>query len=232
MTGYDRTRSTSIASMFGEIAGHYDLLNFVMTLGQDQRWRRRAAQVARLRPGDTALDVATGTGDLAFELARHVIPGGRVIGVDFADPMLALARNKAERAHLPVQFQHADALHLPFASGTFAAVTCAFGLRNMADRPAALAEMARVTRPGGRVVILELTPPQAPLTAWYMNTVLPALGQFLAGSRAAYTYLPQSAQTFPSPTQLAATLASAGLRDITYRLFNFGTVALHDGVRD
>lgn len=231
MTQYDRTRSSTIASMFGSIAGRYDLLNFVMTLGQDQRWRRRATQAANLHPGDTALDVATGTGDLALELAGQVNPGGRVIGVDFAAPMLQIARTKGAHSHLPVQFQEADALALPFASDTFNAVTCAFGLRNMADRPAALAEMTRVTRAGGRIVILELTPPRTPLTAWYMSTVLPALGQLLAGSREAYTYLPHSAQSFPGPAELATMMARAGLQDVTFRLFNYGTVALHWGTR-
>lgn len=227
----DRTRAETIARMFGQIAGRYDLLNRVMTLGQDQRWRRHAARVAALRPGDEALDVATGTGDLALTLARQVTPGGQVVGLDFSPPMLAQARTKAERLHLPVTFQPGDALSLPFAAGRFAAVTTAFGLRNMADRDAALREMVRVTRPGGRVVILELTPPAHAWTRWYMNTMLPWLGGLLAGDRAAYTYLPRSAGAFPGPETLAEMLAAAGLAGVTYRTLNFGTVALHWGTR-
>lgn len=220
-----------IARMFGAIADHYDLMNWVMTLGQDQRWRRDAAEVAGLRPGNLALDVATGTGDLAFELARQVQPGGAVVGVDFAEPMLEIARRKARHRGLPASFEMADALSLPYRDSSFHAVTCGFGLRNMEDRPAALREMARVTRPGGRVVILELTPPRNALARQYMDEVLPRLGHLLARAREAYTYLPQSAHAFPDPETLGRAMQEAGLRSVTYRLLNFGTVALHWGTR-
>jgi demethylmenaquinone methyltransferase/2-methoxy-6-polyprenyl-1,4-benzoquinol methylase len=217
--------------MFGAIADRYDLMNRVMTLGQDVRWRRYAADRAELRAGDTAIDAATGTGDLAFELARRVVPGGEVVGVDFAAPMLALARRKARGRDLPVRFELGDAMRLPFRDGTFAAATCAFGIRNMDDRPGALREMARVVRPGGRVVILELTPPHNELARRYMDEVIPRLGQLIAGAREAYTYLPESVQDFPDPQTLGRLMLAAGLSSVKYRLLNFGTIALHWGIK-
>ena len=225
------SRSEYVSRMFGAIADHYDLMNWVMTLGQDQRWRRQAAEVANLSPGGQALDVATGTGDLAFELARRVRPDGHVLGVDFAEPMLDLARQKVVNRKLPVSFEWADAHELPYRDEDFHAVTCGFGLRNFEDSDRALTEMARVTRPGGRVVILELTPPPNALTRIYMDEVIPRMGQLLAGAREAYTYLPESVQEFPDPEQVAAMMHRAGLRRVTYRLLNFGTVALHWATR-
>jgi len=154
-----------VSRMFGAIADHYDLMNWIMTLGQDQRWRRQAVDVSAIAPGDSALDVATGTGDLAFELARRVGSGGHVLGLDFAEPMLDIARKKARRKGMSVSFESGDALSLPYGDASFQAITCGFGLRNMDDRARALAEMARVARPGGRVVILELTPPRNALAS-------------------------------------------------------------------
>lgn len=217
--------------MFGAIADRYDLMNRVMTLGMDQRWRRQAAHAANLSPGESVLDVATGTGDLAFELVKYVQPGGTVTGVDFVPEMLALARRKAADRDLPVTFQEADALALPFPDNTFHAATCGFGVRNFADRERGLAEMTRVVRAGGRVVILEMTPPQNDLARRYMTEVVPRLGQMLARARDAYTYLPESAQAFPDAETLGRMLQTAGLRKVTYRLLNFGTVALHWGTK-
>lgn len=216
-----------VGRMFGAIADRYDLMNRVMTFGMDQRWRRQAVEVTGLRPGQTALDVATGTGDLAFELARAVGPGGRVVGLDFVPEMITLARKKAGARELDVHFQIGDALSLPFADASFDAVTCGFGLRNFEDRQGGLDEMGRVTRSGGRVVILELTPPQNELARRYMHEVVPRLGQILARAREAYTYLPESAEEFPGPETLGRMLQRAGLRQVTYRLLNFGTVGLH-----
>ncbi len=217
--------------MFGAIADRYDLMNRVMTMGRDQRWRTQAADVAGLSPGDSALDVATGTGDLAFLLANRAGPEGRVVGVDFTPEMLRLARLKATRRGQSVSFVQGDAEYLHFPSATFQAVTCAFGVRNFEDRQKGIDEMARVTAPGGRVVILELTPPQNPLARRYMDDVVPRLGQLLARARDAYTYLPESAEQFPEPQELGAMMQNAGLRKVTYRLLNFGTVALHWGTR-
>jgi demethylmenaquinone methyltransferase/2-methoxy-6-polyprenyl-1,4-benzoquinol methylase len=217
--------------MFGAIADRYDLMNRVMTMGRDQRWRVQAADVAGLSPGASALDVATGTGDLAFLLAERVGVEGRIYGVDFTPEMLRLARRKAARRGLPVSFEQGDAEHLRFPSDSFGAVTCAFGVRNFEDRQQGLNEMARVTVPGGRVVVLELTPPQNPLARRYMDEVVPRLGQLLARARDAYTYLPESAEQFPGPQALGIMMQAAGLRKVTYRLLNFGTVALHWGTK-
>lgn len=224
-------RREVVTRMFGAIAEHYDVMNRVMTLGQDGRWRRQAADVAQLRPGELALDVGAGTGDLTFELARRVRPGGHVVGIDLTEQMLELARRKARFRGLPVTFQWGDAVHLSSQDSTFHAVACSFGLRNMEDREAALREMTRVVRSGRRVVILELTPPRNALARQYMDDVLPRLGQLLAHAREAYTYLPESAQQFPDADTLGRMMQSAGLRQVTYRILNFGTVALHWGTK-
>jgi demethylmenaquinone methyltransferase/2-methoxy-6-polyprenyl-1,4-benzoquinol methylase len=217
--------------MFGAIADRYDLMNRVMTMGRDQRWREQAAEVAGLKPGDRALDVATGTGDMALILAERVGSSGHVTGVDFTPEMLRLARLKAAGRGWPVTFQEGDAQDLRFDSNSFAAVTCAFGVRNFEKRQAGINEMARVVAPGGRVVILELTPPQNALARRYMTDVVPRLGQLLARARDAYTYLPESSEEFPQPRELGAMMQAAGLRTVTYRLLNFGTVALHWGTK-
>lgn len=220
-----------VAQMFGAIADRYDLMNRVMTLGRDQRWRGQAVEVANLALGGAALDVATGTGDLAFLLRERVGPEGRVVGVDFTPEMLRLARKKAASRGLSVSFEEGDAENLRFATASFQAVTCAFGVRNFENRERGVREMARVTAPGGRVVILELTPPRNPLARRYMDQVVPRLGQILARARDAYTYLPESAEQFPEPRELGKMMQAAGLRAVTYRLLNFGTVALHWGTK-
>jgi demethylmenaquinone methyltransferase / 2-methoxy-6-polyprenyl-1,4-benzoquinol methylase len=224
-------RNRYVIQMFGAIADHYDLMNRIMTLGQDQRWRRQAAEVANTQSGDTVLDVAAGTGDLAFELARHVGSTGHVVGVDVTEPMLAIARRKASGRELPVLFEVGDALHLEYANNRFSAAACGFGLRNIDDRQSALNEMARVVQPGGRVVILELTPPTNPLARRYMDEVVPRLGGVIARAREAYTYLPESVHDFPRAEELGRMMQAAGLRKVTYRLLNFGTVALHWGTK-
>lgn len=213
--------------MFGAIADRYDVMNWVMTMGQDQRWRRSAAEAAALQTGGRALDVATGTGDLAVELAERVGPGGEVVAMDFAEPMLLIARRKFSSRTLPISFETGDALDLRYPANSFDAVTCGFGLRNFDDRQVGLNEMASVARPGARVVILELTPPANPLARRYMDEVVPRLGQVLAQAREAYTYLPESVQDFPDVHTLGRMMQAAGLRKVTYRLLNFGTVALH-----
>jgi demethylmenaquinone methyltransferase/2-methoxy-6-polyprenyl-1,4-benzoquinol methylase len=157
------------------------------------------------------------------------MPGGHVVGVDFTKEMLDHARSKADARDLPVGFELGDALALPFPDDRFDAATCGFGLRNFDDRLKALQEMTRVVKPAGRVVILELTPPRNELARQYMNEVVPRLGQLLARARDAYTYLPESAQEFPDPDALGRMLQQAGLRQVSYRLLNFGTIALHWG---
>ncbi len=219
--------------MFDRIAGLYDRMNSVMTAGLHHEWRRRAADLAELSPGESALDVATGTGDLAFELADRVGPGGEVVGVDFAEKMLELARAKAgEHPGIRVRFESGNALALPYPDGAFDAATVGFGARNFSDLQRGLSEMARVVRPGGRVVILEITTPRRPplstfFDLWFDRAV-PALGRIVDSE--AYSYLPSSVKRFPGPEQLAARMWEAGLREIRYVLTAGGIIALHVGV--
>jgi demethylmenaquinone methyltransferase/2-methoxy-6-polyprenyl-1,4-benzoquinol methylase len=237
--------------MFDRIAGVYDLMNTAMTAGLHHRWRALAAEQAGVGPGSRVLDVATGTGDLALELARRVSPGGEVVGSDFAEGMLERARTKADRRRAPVipSFEWGDALELPYAEDSFDAATVGFGARNFDDLAAGLREMVRVVKPGGRVVVLEITTPtRQPLSLFYgvwFDRMVPAIGR-LAGALSAkrprssaaeapgsvaeaYTYLPNSVKRFPSPDSLAAELQRAGLSEIRYRLLAGGIVAIHAG---
>jgi demethylmenaquinone methyltransferase / 2-methoxy-6-polyprenyl-1,4-benzoquinol methylase len=217
-----------VRAMFDRIARVYDRMNSVMTAGMHHRWRARAADLARVGPGDSALDVATGTGDLALELSRRVAPGGRVVGLDFADAMLAIARGKVPGA----RFDSGNALALPYGDGEFDAATVGFGARNFSDLGAGLREMVRVVRPGGRVVVLEITTPQRPPLSWFFrmwfDSLVPALGR-VAGDPDAYTYLPSSVRRFPAPDGLAAELAAAGLEDVRWVLTAGGIIAIHSG---
>src|ERR687897_2254988 len=192
-----------VRAMFDRIARVYDLMNSLMTAGLHHRWRERAADLAALGPGGRALDVASGTGDLAVELARRVGPTGTVIGTDFSEAMLERARRKSTA----VTWEWANALELPYRDGEFDAATVGFGARNLSDLDRGLAEMRRVVRPGGRVVILEITTPQRPplstFFALWFDRVVPALGK-LAGDPDAYAYLPSSVKRFPAPEGLAA----------------------------
>ena len=226
-----RLPATEVRAMFDRIAPRYDLLNRAMTAGLDGRWRQAAAAAADLAAGDRALDCCTGTGDLALALADRVTASGRVAAVNFSERMVALAREKAARRGRTIDVQVADALALPFPGGTFDAATVAFGIRNVVDLDAGLAEMARVVRPGGRVVILEITTP-ARLRRFYglwFERVVPRLGRLLGRDGAAYSYLPASVRRFPEPWELAARMSSAGLRDVRWRPLAGGIVALHHG---
>jgi demethylmenaquinone methyltransferase / 2-methoxy-6-polyprenyl-1,4-benzoquinol methylase len=222
-----------VRAMFDRIAGVYDLMNGVMTAGLHHQWRRRAADLARVGPGDRVLDIATGTGDLALELAGRVGSNGTVVGADFSDRMLELARAKAVGAGLEtVRFEQANALALPYADDEFDAATVGFGARNFSDLGQGIAEMTRVVRPGGRVVILEITTPQRPplstfLEIWF-DHIVPALGR-VAGDAEAYSYLPNSVRRFPLPQELAATMWGSGLREVSYVLTAGGIIALHAG---
>ena len=223
---------TQVRAMFDRIAGLYDRMNSVMTAGLHHQWRRRAADLAALSPGDRALDVATGTGDLALELAGRVAPAGQVVGVDFSERMLELARGKVGEAGPAAEFLWANALELPFADGEFDAATVGFGARNFADLERGLSEMTRVVRPGGRIVILEITTPRRPplstfFSLWF-DRVVPALGR-LAGDAQAYSYLPSSVRRFPGPEELAAVMTRCGLDHIRYLLTAGGIIALHAG---
>lgn len=221
--------------MFDRVASRYDALNSVMTAGLHHRWRERAADRAELSPGESALDVCCGTGDLAFELARRVAPGGHVVGCDFSEPMLDLAREKArERAAAGVRFEWADALTLPYDAGRFDAVTVGFGVRNLADLERGLAEMARVLRPGGRMVVLEITRPTRPplstfFSLWF-DRIVPLLGSFSEDAEA-YTYLPESVRSFPMPNRLAGLMHDAGIERIRWTVLAGGIIAIHSGIR-
>jgi demethylmenaquinone methyltransferase / 2-methoxy-6-polyprenyl-1,4-benzoquinol methylase len=214
--------------MFDRIARVYDLMNSVMTAGMHHRWRERAADLAGVGPGDRALDVAAGTGDLAIELARRVGPTGSVVGSDFSEPMLERARRKSTT----VTWEQANALDLPYPDDGFDAATVGFGARNFSDLDRGLAEMARVVRPGGRVVVLEMTTPRRPplstfFSVWF-DRVIPVLGR-IAGDPDAYAYLPSSVKRFPGPEALAARMEAAGLRDLRWILTAGGIIALHVG---
>jgi len=219
-----------VRAMFDRIAGFYDLMNSVMTAGLHHRWRARAADLAALGPGESALDVACGTGDLAIELARRVGTGGEVIGSDFAEEMLERARAKDPG----LIWEWGNALELPYASGRFDAATVGFGARNFSDLERGLAEMTRVVKPGGRVVVLEITTPRRPpLSTFYrvwFDHVVPLIGR-LTGEQEAYTYLPSSVRRFPGPEGLAAAMQRAGLSDIRWVLTAGGIIALHVGTK-
>lgn len=218
-----------VRDMFDRIAGLYDRMNSVMTAGLHHAWRRRAADLAELSPGDRALDVATGTGDLALELAGRVAPGGEVVGVDFSEKMLELARAKSGAR---VRFESGNALALDFSDDAFDAATVGFGARNFSDLDRGLAEMTRVVRPGGRVVVLEITTPRRPplstfFDLWFDHAV-PALGRVVDSQ--AYSYLPSSVKRFPGPEELAARMWQSGLREVRYVLTAGGIIALHVGL--
>ena len=222
--------------MFDRVASNYDALNSVMTAGLHHRWRERAADRAQLSPGDSALDVCCGTGDLALELSRRVSPDGHVVGCDFSEPMLDLAREKAAgRQAGGLRFEWADALQLPYDAGRFDAVTVGFGVRNLADLDRGLSEMARVLKPGGRAVILEITQPaRPPLSTFYslwFDRIVPLLGAF-SSEPEAYSYLPESVRSFPSPLGLAEKMDRAGFGSVRYTVLAGGIIAIHSGVKE
>jgi demethylmenaquinone methyltransferase / 2-methoxy-6-polyprenyl-1,4-benzoquinol methylase len=214
-----------VRAMFDRIARVYDLMNSVMTVGMHHRWRRRTADLAAVGPGDRALDVATGTGDLALELRGRE---AEVVGMDFSERMLELAREKAP----DVRFEVGNALELSYADGEFDAATVGFGARNFSDLRRGLAEMARVVRPGGRVVVLEITTPERPPLSWFFrlwfDRLVPLLGR-VAGDPEAYSYLPSSVRRFPGARALAAEMAAVGLVRIRYVVTAGGIIAIHAG---
>jgi demethylmenaquinone methyltransferase / 2-methoxy-6-polyprenyl-1,4-benzoquinol methylase len=224
-----------VSEMFSRIAGRYDLMNGLMTFGMHHAWRRAAARETIPSPDGPGLDLATGTGDLALELAR-IHPHRTIAGADFAHGMLTIAADKrrAEARGGRIRLVEADALSLPFEASTFAFVTSAFLLRNLADLRQGLVEMKRVSRPGGRVVALEITqaslPGWAPLFRAYFHHVVPRIGALVGGDREAYTYLPQSVERFLTPPGLSALMESVGLRGVKYRRLGFGTVTIHTGI--
>ncbi len=220
-----RERARYVQSMFTRIAGRYDLMNRLMTGFQDIRWRRMVIRLARPAPGERLLDLGTGTGDLAREaLAQQ--PRVSVIAADFTLEMMRAGKHPG-----PLDWCGADALALPYTSGSFGAVVSGFLMRNVADLPGALKEQHRVLKPGGRIVILDTTRPGrsllSPFIHFHMHVVIPALGNLLTGVREAYTYLPESSEGFLTATQLASRLEEAGFHKIVFKRLMFGTIAIH-----
>jgi demethylmenaquinone methyltransferase/2-methoxy-6-polyprenyl-1,4-benzoquinol methylase len=219
--------------MFTAIAPRYDLLNHVLSLNIDRRWRRAA--IRRLgwerAPDGTYLDVCAGTLDLSAELSRQPSFGGTVIGADFVVPMLRLGLEKAER----LEGVGADALDLPFPDETFHGCMVAFGVRNLTDTNAGIAEMARVLRPGGRLVILEFSLPSGwpvrPLYLLYFRHVLPRVGRFVSKHTSGYSYLPESVREFPAPAEVVAQLGERGFEDVHYESLSMGIATLYWGTR-
>jgi demethylmenaquinone methyltransferase / 2-methoxy-6-polyprenyl-1,4-benzoquinol methylase len=235
LTAPGRLPDQQVEAMFDRIAGFYDRMNSVMTAGMHHRWRERAADLAEVRPGDRVLDVATGTGDLAIALARRVAPRGEVVGSDFSEGMLVRAREKAPPgavSGVDIRWERGDALALPYADDEFQAATVGFGARNFGDLQKGISEMARVVKPGGKVVVLEITTPTKPplstfFSLWF-DRVVPTLGRFAADPEA-YTYLPKSVKRFPGPEALGGALVRAGLSDVRWILTAGGIIALHSG---
>jgi demethylmenaquinone methyltransferase/2-methoxy-6-polyprenyl-1,4-benzoquinol methylase len=227
-------KAARVEAMFDAIAPTYELVNTLGSLGRDAAWRRRAVAAAGAGAGEIVLDICCGTGDMLRALAQATPPPALLVGVDFAGQMLARANFAAVR--VPVHVIRADALRLPLADDTVDAVTCAFGVRNFADVPRGLAEMHRVTRPGGRVVILEFALPEHPV--WrvfhrlYVGRFLPLLAAMVNRDRiGAYRYLARSIRMFEPARELARRLEAAGFRQVTWRTMNFGGVVLYRGVK-
>jgi demethylmenaquinone methyltransferase/2-methoxy-6-polyprenyl-1,4-benzoquinol methylase len=216
--------------MFARIAGNYDLMNRLMTVGQDVTWRRYVIHQARLPVGGRLLDIATGTGEIALE-GLALVPGLQSVGGDFTVEMMQVGRSIPVRQ--AIQWVGADTLSLPFPDNYFDAVTSGFLMRNVIDVRKAFAEQMRVTKPGGRVVVLESSPPKRnllrPFILFHLNVVIPTLGRLVAGDAAAYRYLPDSTQQFRDPDALAAAMREVGFEDVDYKLFMFGTIAVHVG---
>ncbi len=225
-------RAEYVKQMFGRIAGRYDLMNRLMTMGQDRAWRLFVLKEAAVPKAGRLLDVATGTGDIALE-ALQQDPTIHAVGADFAAPMMLVGRERQNGRS--VRWTEADALNLPYADAYFDAVTSAYLMRNVIDVKRAFEEQMRVVKPGGRVVCLDTTPPPRnilyPFIMIHFKFIIPALGQLLAKDPSAYQYLPESTQAFKSPDELAGIMRAAGLVDVHYRRFMFGTMAVHTGTR-
>jgi demethylmenaquinone methyltransferase/2-methoxy-6-polyprenyl-1,4-benzoquinol methylase len=221
-----------VNEMFARIAGHYDQLNSLMTLGQDRQWRREALALTDLPFNGSLLDVGTGTGKIA-KTAHQIYPAARICASDFTWEMVQAGHSAAGTRN--VYFSIGDTFRLPFDDNEFDAVISGFMMRNVVDRRAAFLEQRRVTKPGGRVVCLETSPPHVvalgPLFRLYFFTVVPILGGLLAGDVRAYSYLPASTVDFPAPADLARVMELAGLRNVIYRTLMFGSVAIHVGTK-
>lgn len=228
LTGQERAQY--VQSMFARIAGRYDRMNRLMTFGQDLRWRRYVIQQANIPPQGRLLDIATGTGDIAYEGMQQV-PGLQAVGGDFTLEMMQAGKLYPERQ--TIQWVGADTLSLPFPGNYFDAVTSGFLMRNVIDVDKALREQMRVLKPRGRVVILESSPPKRnllrPFILFHLNHVIPTLGRLITGESDAYRYLPDSTQQFRTPQALAEAMRQTGFAHVQFKLFMFGTIAIHTG---
>ncbi len=227
-------KAQRIARVFDSVAARYDLMNDLMSMGLHRVWKAVTISQANVRPGQHVLDVASGTGDLALAFARRVGAQGRVVMSDINSEMLTRGRNRLIDQGCPVESVVCDAEHLPFPDASFDLVTVAFGLRNMTDKPAALKQMARVLKPGGKCLVLEFSKVAAPLEKiydLYSFKVLPWLGQKIARDEASYRYLAESIRMHPGPKELAEMLSGAGFDIVRYQTMSAGVVALHQGVK-
>jgi demethylmenaquinone methyltransferase/2-methoxy-6-polyprenyl-1,4-benzoquinol methylase len=228
LTGTDRARY--VQGMFSRIARRYDLMNRLMTAGQDVRWRREVVRRAGIPESGRLLDLGAGTGDLAWETRRQH-PGSQPVAADFTLEMMRVGKSRPNFPSL--DWSAADALRLPFLTESFDAVVSGFLLRNVVDVPQALSEQYRVLKPGGRVVVLDTTQPTrnllSPLINFHLHVIIPFLGRIIAGASDAYTYLPESTEAFLQAEQLAAFFNQAGFKEVSFRRLMFGTVAIHWG---
>ena len=232
MSDPDPSKARTIQDIFTRIASRYDLMNRLMSLGQDRGWRRAAIRQAALPPGGYLLDLGSGTGDMSIETLRQY-PQGRVLALDFTPAMMQAGR---QRPHAPRDWTAGDAMHLPLPDAAFDVVVSAFLLRNVADLQQALKEQYRVLKPGGRWVALDATRPAkggffSPWVKIYLHQFIPLLGRIITGEVRAYTYLPESMDLFVRAEELAARAAAAGFREVMFRRMNFGTMATHWGIK-
>ena len=232
-----REKARRVRAVFDSVANRYDLMNDLMSGGAHRLWKHFMLSLTGLRPGDRALDIAGGTGDVAAGLARQVGPSGLVVLADINASMLGLGRDRlTDRAVVSnVEYAQADAERLPFADASFDCVTIAFGLRNVTDKPAALASMQRVLKPGGQLLILEFSQPVLPALArlydLYSFNVLPWLGRAVAGDAGSYQYLAESIRRHPGQQELLDLMTAAGLSSCRYHNLSGGIVAVHRGYR-
>ena len=223
-------KQVEVQVMFDRISGRYDLMNLLISAFQEPRWRRRLVRAAGLKAGGSALDVASGTGKVAFDLWKVAQPGGRVQGIDLSPGMTSVAQQRYAGLS-GLSYAVGDALALPTADASFDAATIAFGMRNLPDYRQGFAEMARSVRPGGRVLCLEIARPRSPLARcmrWWFDRIVPVIGK-LAGQGAAYSYLVRSVQAYPSPERIAEIMGEAGLTDVRWAGLTGGIVTLHEG---